>query len=114
MDDLKDRGLLETTTIVWMGEFGRTPKINPNKGRDHFPNAWSAVLAGGGINGGRFAGKTSDDGMTVEDRPVSIPDLLATVCKAVGIDHEQQHMSNVNRPIRIVDKTAKPITEVLA
>ena len=68
MDDLKDRGLLDTTTIVWMGEFGRTPKINPQKGRDHYPNAWSTVLAGGGIKGGQAIGKTSKDGTTVEER----------------------------------------------
>ncbi|MDB5309060.1 MAG: hypothetical protein JWO38_3262 [Gemmataceae bacterium] len=114
MDDLTDRGLLDTTTIVWMGEFGRTPKINPQKGRDHFAAAWSTVIGGGGIAGGRVVGKTSPDGTTVEDRPVSVPDLLATVCKALGIDHEKQNLSNVNRPIRIVDKTAKPLTEVLA
>jgi uncharacterized protein (DUF1501 family) len=113
MADLKDRGLLETTTIVWMGEFGRTPKINQQKGRDHYAPAWSVVLGGGGIKGGQAVGKTSAGGDTVEERPVSVPDLLATVCKAMGIDHEKQNMSNVNRPIRIVDKAANPITEVL-
>ncbi|QJW99114.1 DUF1501 domain-containing protein [Frigoriglobus tundricola] len=114
MDDLKDRGLLETTTIVWMGEFGRTPKINAQKGRDHFPNAWSTVLAGGGIKGGRAVGKTSKDGTTVEERVTPTVDLLATVCSAVGIDFEKQNMSNVGRPIRIVEKGAQPVTEVLA
>jgi hypothetical protein len=114
MADLRERGLLETTTVVWMGEFGRTPRINPQKGRDHFAPAWSVVLGGGGIKGGSVAGKTSPDGTTVTDRAVSIPDLLATVCKAMGIDHEKQNLSNVNRPIRIVDKTARPVTEVLA
>jgi uncharacterized protein (DUF1501 family) len=114
MADLKDRGLLETTTIVWMGEFGRTPRINQQKGRDHFAPAWSVVLGGGGIKGGQAVGKTSADGTTVEDRPVSVPDLLATVCEAMGIDHTKQNMSNVKRPIRIVDKSARPLTEVLA
>ncbi len=114
MADLKDRGLLETTTIVWMGEFGRTPKINPSKGRDHYPNAFSAVIAGGGVKGGQAIGSTSKDGTTVEDRPVPIGDFLATVCKAVGVDHEIQNMSNVGRPIRIVDKSANPITEVVS
>jgi uncharacterized protein (DUF1501 family) len=114
MADLHERGLLETTTVVWMGEFGRTPRINNAKGRDHFAPAWSVVLGGGGIKGGSVAGKTSPDGTTVTDRPVSVPDLLATVCKAMGIDHEKQNLSNVNRPIRIVDKTARPVTEVLA
>ncbi len=114
MEDLKDRGLLDSTTIVWMGEFGRTPKINPQKGRDHWPNAWSAVLAGGGVKGGQAIGKTTNDGMKVEERPTSVPDLLATVCQALGIDHEKQNLSNVNRPIRIVDKSGNPIREVLS
>jgi hypothetical protein len=114
MTDLKDRGLLDSTLIVWMGEFGRTPKINNQKGRDHFPNAWSAVLAGGGIKGGQAVGKTSKDGMAVEERPTSTLDLLATVCTALGIDYDKQNMSNVGRPIRIVDRSAKPVTEVVA
>ena len=114
MDDLKDRGLLETTTIVWMGEFGRTPKINAGKGRDHYPNAWSTVIAGGGVKGGQAVGKTSKDGTTVEERVTPTVDLLATVCAAAGIDFEKQNMSNVGRPIRIVEKGAKPVTEVLA
>jgi uncharacterized protein (DUF1501 family) len=114
MDDLKDRGLLETTTIVWMGEFGRTPKINQGRGRDHYPNAWSTVIAGGGVKGGVAAGKTSKDGTTVEERVTPTVDMLATVCCALGIDFEKQNMSNVNRPIRIVEKGARPVTEVLA
>ena len=113
IEDLKSHGLLDSTLIVWMGEFGRTPKINPANGRDHFPQAWSTVLAGGGIRGGQVIGRTSADGMTVEDRPVSVPDLLATACRALGIDPLKQNMSDLGRPIRIVDKDAKPIQEVL-
>jgi uncharacterized protein (DUF1501 family) len=99
-----------------MGEFGRTPKIQntPGGGRDHFPNAWSTVLAGGGIRGGHIVGKTSPDGMSVAERPVSVPDFLATVCQGLGIDPLKQNQSNVGRPIRIVDKNAKPIQEILA
>ncbi|HXD89314.1 MAG TPA: DUF1501 domain-containing protein [Urbifossiella sp.] len=114
MADLKDRGLLDTTTILWMGEFGRTPKINPQKGRDHFPDAWSAVLAGGGIKGGQALGRTSRDGTKVEERPTSVPDLLGTLCKALGINSQKTNLSNVGRPIPIVDKSAKPVVEVLA
>ncbi len=114
LEDLKVRGLLESTLIVWMGVFGRTPKINPNKGRDHWANSWSTVLAGGGIRGGQVIGKTSADGMTVEERPVSVRDLLATVCLALGIDITKQNQSNVGRPIRIVEPGAQPIKEVLA
>jgi hypothetical protein len=114
MTDLKERGLLDDTLVVWMGEFGRTPRINAENGRDHYPKAWSTVLAGGGIKGGRVVGKTSPDGTTVEERQVGVPDLLATVCLALGIDPLKENMSNVGRPIRIVEKTAAPIKEVLA
>jgi hypothetical protein len=114
LDDLKDRGLLETTLIVWMGEFGRTPKINPDRGRDHFPLAWSAALAGGGIKGGQVVGRTSAGGEAVEERPVSVPDLLATVCRALGVDPAKENLSNTGRPIHITDAAAKPIHEVLA
>lgn len=114
LTDLKQRGLLATTTVICMGEFGRTPKINGGAGRDHWANAWSVVLGGGGIQGGQAFGKTSPDGTTVEERPVTVPDLLATVCKALGIDHLKQNNSNVNRPIRIVDRSAKILEEVLS
>ena len=114
LEDLEQRGLLDTTLVVWMGEFGRTPRINRHQGRDHFPNAWSTVLCGGGIKGGTVHGKTSPDGMTIKDGPVAVPDLLATVAKALGIDPTIQNISNIGRPIRIVDAAARPIEEVLA
>jgi uncharacterized protein (DUF1501 family) len=114
MKDLKERGLLDSTLIVWMGEFGRTPKINGGRGRDHYPNAWSTVLAGGGIKGGQVVGKTSADGTTVEERPVSVQDFLATICSALGIDLDRTNQSNVGRPIRIVDKAATPIQEIVS
>jgi hypothetical protein len=113
MDDLRGRGLLDSTLIVWMGEFGRTPRINQNRGRDHYPNAWSTVLAGGGLLGGQVVGRTSADGTTVEERRVSVPDLMATICRALGIDPTRQNMSNVGRPIRIADVGARPIQEIL-
>jgi hypothetical protein len=114
ISDLKSRGLLDSTLIVWMGEFGRTPRINGNQGRDHYPGAWSAVLAGGAIKGGQVVGRTGADGMRVEDRPVAVADLLATVCLSLGIDPMEQNMSNVGRPIRIVSPDAKSIRELLA
>jgi hypothetical protein len=114
MNDLRSRGLLDSTLIVWMGEFGRTPKINQQAGRDHFPTAWTTVLSGGGIKGGQVIGSTGPDGMQAKDRPVSVPDLLATVCKGLGIDPMGQNDSGVGRPIRIVDPKAKAIREVLA
>jgi len=114
LTDLRQRGMLETTLVIWMGEFGRTPRINGNNGRDHFPNAWSAALAGGNIRGGQAVGSTSDDGQVVQDRPVSIPELLATVCHGLGLDPMKQNMSNVGRPIRLVDPDASPVSEVLS
>jgi hypothetical protein len=113
MDDLRSRGLLDSTLIVWMGEFGRTPKINPQAGRDHFPTAWTTVLAGGGIKGGQVIGNTGPDGMQAKDRPVAVPDFLATVCKGLGVDPMGQNDSGIGRPIRIVDPKAKAIREVL-
>src|SRR5262249_51149888 len=114
MTDMRDRGLLDSTLIVWMGEFGRTPGINPRQGRDHYPPAWSVVLGGGGIKGGQAVGRTGKDGMAVEERPVSAPDLLATVCLALGLDPAKQNQSNVGRPIRLVDVAARPLREVLS
>jgi hypothetical protein len=113
MQDLSQRGLLDSTLIVWMGEFGRTPGINPRQGRDHYPAAWSVVLGGGGIKGGQVYGRTSKDGTTAEDRPVSVPDLMATICLALGLDPKKQNQSNVNRPIRLADPDAVPIKEIL-
>jgi uncharacterized protein (DUF1501 family) len=114
MEDLGQRGLLDSTLMVWMGEFGRTPKINDNQGRDHWATCWSTVLGGGGIKGGQVVGRTSPDGITVAERPTSVADFLATICLALGIDYQKQNPSNVGRPIRIVDLAAKPIKEVLA
>jgi uncharacterized protein (DUF1501 family) len=114
MSDLRDRGLLSSTTVLWMGEFGRTPRINPQAGRDHYPNAWSVVLGGGGIKGGQVIGRTGKDGSSVEDRPVSVADLLATVCQALGIDPKKTNRSNIGRPIPIVERGANPIKEALA
>lgn len=114
MTDLQERGLLETTLIVWMGEFGRTPTINPQNGRDHFPVAWSTVLAGGGVKGGQVLGNTGASGMQVEERPVAVPEFLATICGALGIDHTKENITEEGRPIPIVDRGAKPIAELVA
>jgi uncharacterized protein (DUF1501 family) len=114
MRDLKERGLLETTLIVWMGEFGRTPKFPRADGRDHWPNSFSAVLAGGGIKGGQVIGDTGPDGATIKERPVTVSEFLATVCKALGIDHQKQNLSNVGRPIRIVAPGTKVVEEALS
>jgi hypothetical protein len=114
VDDLKERGLLDSTLLVWMGEFGRTPTINGDQGRDHFPAAWTAVLGGGGIQGGQVIGKTSAGGEAIEQRPVSVPDLLATICRALGLDPNKSNLSNVGRPISLVDKAGKPLEDLVA
>lgn len=113
LTDLKERGLLDSTLIVCQGEFGRTPKINSQTGRDHWPTSWSAVLAGAGIKGGQTIGKTSPDGTTVESTPTRTADLLATIIQAVGLDPMKQNMSNVSRPIRLADPAGKAIKELL-
>lgn len=101
--DLKDRGLLENTLVLWMGEFGRTPTINPRSGRDHFPRAFNAAIAGCGVKGGQVIGKTDATGQTVEDRPVAVPDLLCSVCSALEIDPGHEYQTAVGRPMKLVD-----------
>jgi uncharacterized protein (DUF1501 family) len=113
LTDLKQRGLLDSTLVVWMGEFGRTPKINPRAGRDHYPKAFNAVVAGGGIRGGRVVGKTDDGGAEVADRPVGVADLLQTFCKSLVIDPKIEHIAPNGRPIKIVDG-GEPVNELFA
>ena len=108
LTDLERQGLLERTTILWLGEFGRTPQINANAGRDHFPSAWTCVFAGGGIAAGQAYGRTSDNGLRVEENPVGAGDVLATVFEAVGVRPQTE---NGGRPIKLVD--GKPIDGVL-
>ncbi len=114
VDDLKERHLLDSTLLVWMGEFGRTPTINADQGRDHWPAAWTAVLGGGGIKGGQVIGKTSAGGEAIEQRPVSVPDLLATICRALGLDPNKANLSSVGRPISLVDKAGKALEGLVA
>jgi hypothetical protein len=114
MSDLEDRGLLESTLIVWMGEFGRSPQITSGGGRNHHAKAWSSLLIGGGIKGGRVVGKTNDTAAEVAERPVTIGDFLATVCRVLEIDDKKENRPvGVNRPIRIVEKAEHPLTELL-
>jgi hypothetical protein len=115
VEDLHARGLLDTTLVVWMGEFGRTPQCTGG-GRNHWARAWSTVLVGGGIKGGQVIGRTDRDAAAVADRPVGVPDFLATVCTVLGIDHtKKNHPPGVDRPIPVVDtsKGVKVIAELL-
>jgi hypothetical protein len=115
LKDLKERGLLDSTLVVWMGEFGRTPRINSRgakPGRDHYPRAWTSLMFGGGIKAGQVIGKTDKEGAAVVERPISALDFLATVCQVLGIDYKKQNNSPIGRPIRLVDKGANPIKEL--
>jgi hypothetical protein len=108
--DLAQRGLLENTMVVWMGEFGRTPRINQNGGRDHWPRSWSVVMGGGGMKGGQVIGSTDKDGVDIVDRPVGVMDVIATMTKTMGIDLATQYTTPRGRPMRIVDG-GKPVAE---
>ena len=113
VSDLHSRGLLESTLIIWMGEFGRTPRINSTGGRDHFSRAWSTVMFGGGIRGGQVIGATDATGSEVKDRPVSVVDFMATTCHLLGIDYKKEVDTPAGRPVRIVDKGERLIAELL-
>ncbi len=105
--DLQERGLLDSTLIVWMGDFGRTPNINTKgakPGRDHFPKAWSLAMFGGGIKGGQVIGKTDKEGAEVVERKTTAQDCLATFCDVLSIDHTKKNETPTGRPIQIVDK----------
>lgn len=101
--DLFERNLLDKTIVLWLGEFGRTPKINNNDGRDHHTKGWSAVIAGGGTRGGQVVGGTSEDGTEVVSGALGVPDLFASLCFALGIDADEENYSRSGRPIRVVN-----------
>lgn len=103
VQDLKSRGLLERTLVVCLGEFGRTPKINPRAGRDHWPRSFSMALAGAGIRGGQVVGSTTADGTDVAQRPVLVEDLFQTFCRALGIRADTELYTPSGRPLKIVD-----------
>src|SRR5262249_16794294 len=101
--DLKERGMLDKTLVIWMGEFGRTPKINGRTGRDHYPRAFNLALAGGAVKGGQAIGATSADGTDVARNPVSVPDLFCSFCHALKIDPRKENIATMGRPVKIVD-----------
>jgi uncharacterized protein (DUF1501 family) len=112
LGDLEQRGLLSTTLVLVIGDFGRTPKINFSGGRDHWPRAFSVALAGAGIQGGIVIGKTDAQAAEPVDRPIAIEDLGATVYKALGIDAHKNYHAN-GRPVAI-NKDGKVIQELFA
>ena len=117
LEDLDQRGRLESTVILVTGEFRRTPHISPNGGRDHWPECWSLVLGGGGIQGGQVIGASDERGAYVTERMVTTGDLFATVYKACGIDWTKTYMTPIGRPVKIAnsigDKTGVPIPELV-
>ena len=112
VDDLRERDRLDDVLVVWMGEFGRTPKITSVEGRDHWPAAWSAVLAGGGVRGGQVYGATDAEGAKVVADPVGTADYFATLATLLGMDPTREAMSPVGRPIAISDN-GRPITRLI-
>ena len=110
-EDLEQRGLLQDTAIIWMGEFSRTPRINGNAGRDHWARSWSVVVGGAGMNGGIAIGEANSDGTRVETEPHSSQDVMASVCKALGISLGTTFTSNSGRPMKIAN-SGKVITEL--
>src|SRR5262245_48281467 len=103
LTDLKTRGLLERTLVIWMGEFGRMPRINLANGRDHFPDAFNLALAGCGVKAGQVIGSTNAQGTAVAQRPVSVQDLFCTIYHALGVNFRHEYDTNVNRPLPIVE-----------
>ncbi len=119
--DLKQRGMLDSTLVVWGGEFGRTPMSEirrpeeaDNAGRDHHPNGFSLWLAGGGIKGGQVIGKTDELALNVVEDPIHIHDLQATILHCMGIDHTRLTYRYLGRDFRLTDVGGKVVNKLLA
>jgi hypothetical protein len=113
IDDLRDRSMLDETLIVVMGEFGRTPKLNTNAGRDHWPRVFSVVMAGGGVQGGQVVGTSDSTGESPADRPVTPSDLVHTIYTLVGVDPESSLRTPDGRPIRLTSESSSLIDELV-
>ncbi len=113
ISDLAASGLLAKTLIITLSEFGRTPKINKDAGRDHHASVFSALIAGGGIKGGTVIGSSDEDGYKPKDRPVEVPDIHATVCHALGINPAKEVATPLQRPLKLVDG-GTPVAELFA
>ena len=114
LEDLDERGLLETTSVVVWGEFGRTPRINAKGGRDHWAETQSVLLAGGGICGGRVVGQTDSDGGRPVNRPVHVQEVFATLYRTLGIDANALTVNDLTgRPRYLVDENRQPVSELL-
>lgn len=112
IEDLHQRGMLENTLVSNLAEFGRTPKINPAGGRDHWPQCWTVYFAGGGVKGGRIVGKSDDIGAYPVERPVNPSEVVATIYHSLGLDLEAHLPGPNSRPFPLVDFGTRPITEL--
>jgi hypothetical protein len=112
LEDLHERGLLKTTIVTAMGEFGRTPKINPAGGRDHHPGVWTILMGGGPIQGGRIVGESDELGYIPKSRPVSPAVVAATIYKGLGLEPHRELPGPQNRPLPLADYDAQPIKEL--
>jgi hypothetical protein len=114
IEDLDQRGLLQSTLVMATGEFGRTPKVNPAGGRDHWPSCWTSIFAGGGIRGGQVVGASDEIGAAPKDRPVTPSEIAATVYHLMGLDLEMFLPAQLGRIVPLVDNNARPVREMLA
>jgi uncharacterized protein (DUF1501 family) len=112
--DLLERGMLEDTLVTALAEFGRTPKINPAGGRDHWPNCWTVNFAGGGVKGGEVIGKSDDMGAYPTERPVAPKEIVATIYHAMGVELDTELPGPQGRPFPVVDFGTAPIRELFA
>jgi uncharacterized protein (DUF1501 family) len=114
IEDLDQRGLLDSVMVAGLAEFGRTPKVNPAGGRDHWPQCFTCSFAGGGVQGGRIIGKSDPIGGFPADRPVEPGDIVATIFKGLGFDHESHLPGPSGRPFPLVDFGRQPVHELFA
>jgi uncharacterized protein (DUF1501 family) len=112
LEDLSDRGMLKTTIVTALGEFGRTPKVNPAGGRDHHPGVWTILMGGGPIQGGRVVGESDELGYFPKSRPVSPAEVAATMYQALGFDPHRELPGPQNRPLPLADYSVRAIKEL--
>ncbi|MBU61013.1 MAG: hypothetical protein CMI26_00770 [Opitutae bacterium] len=112
IEDLASSGLLEKTLVLMLSEFGRTPRINENAGRDHHAKVFSCFLAGGGVKGGQIIGSSDEDGVMPAERPVKPHDIHASVCHSLGIDGSKEVMTPLDRPMRLIREGGEPVNEL--
>ncbi len=114
LEELSERGLLESTMVAALGEFGRTPRVNPAGGRDHWPQCWSVLMAGGGVRGGQVVGASDETGSAPKDRPTSPAEVAATIYHSLGIDLEAELPGPLGKPVPVVERGVQPIRELFS